>query len=417
MPVEATERTARAPDAGGGDLAGPTSGAGTAADRLRRAPDPALVTVQVGKSWFPEQKGSGLDRVFYNLMDALPRVGVAVRGVVAGTEQVEPETGGAARAFARPDAPLVTRLLRARRTIAAAVDGADLVAVHFALYGAPAVDVIGRKPLVVHFHGPWAAESAVENGGGAVVWAKRALEQAVYRRADRFIVLSEAFRDVLVQQYGVEARRVRIVPGGVDTARFATGMTQREARERLGWPTDRPVLLTVRRLARRMGLENLVRAVAEIRRYVPDVLVLIGGRGPLAGDLAALVDSMGLERHVRFLGFVPDADLPTAYRAADFTVVPTEHLEGFGLVVAESLAAGTPPLVTPIGGLPEVVRDLDTGLVLPGAGTAAIAEGATRALRGRGELPDSSACQAFARARYDWSGVAEKTYEVYSEVA
>ena len=76
----------------------------------------------------------------------------------------------------------------------------DLVAAHFALYTAPLLDLIHRTPLVVHFHGPWALESAVEGSGRISVGAKRMIEQLVYRRAQRVIVLSYAFAELVQKE-------------------------------------------------------------------------------------------------------------------------------------------------------------------------------------------------------------------------
>ena len=118
--------------------------------------------------------------------------------------------------------------------------------------------------------------------------------------------------------------------------------TRDEARQILGWPRNRPIVLAVRRLTRRMGLVELIAAAQIIRRRVPDVLILIAGRGILAGELEAQIRAADMQDHVQMLGFLPDSKLPLAYRAADITVVPSLALEGFGLSAAESLAAGTP---------------------------------------------------------------------------
>lgn len=350
--------------------------------------------------------------MFLRLLEHLPGAGVQVRGLVAADQ-----AGGAVRPFAPASASLSRRVhgLRASVRTALREEPPDLVASHFALYTAPALDLVGGRPLVVHFHGPWAAESAAEGASRTAIAAKRAVERAVYRRGGTFIVLSEAFRDVLVRDYEGDSQRIRIVPGGVDGDLFEVAASQEEARNRLGWPVDRPVVLTVRRLVRRMGLEGLVEAMQAVRQRVPDALLLIAGRGPLGAELAARIDALGLRDHVRLLGFVPDGDLPLAYRAADVTVVPTVALEGFGLVAAESLAAGTPVLVTPVGGLPEVVRDLHPGLVLPLASPEALAEGLVDALRGGG-LPSREACREFARARYAWPTVAREVSAVYRGV-
>jgi glycosyltransferase involved in cell wall biosynthesis len=271
--------------------------------------------------------------------------------------------------------------------------------------------------LITHFHGPWAAESAANDAPRAAVEQMKAcIECTVYRRADRCIVLSEAFGQVLVAQYGVPAERVRCVPGGVDVDTFAVNGTAKEARARLDWPTDRPLVLAVRRLVPRMGLEQLIDAIATVRQDVPDVLVLIAGKGPLRDQLQNRIDALKLQDHVHLLGFVLEADLPYAYRAATVTVVPTVRLEGFGLITLESMAAGTPPLVTPIGGLPEAVAPLAPELVLEGATAQAIAEGLAEALQGQRPLPSAAACEAHVRAHHDWPVIARRVAHVYREV-
>ncbi len=373
-------------------------------------------TLQFGMGWFPEQAG-GLNRVYYHLMKELPGAGVSVRGLVAGT----PTDGAAARHgvdfFAPIATPLPVRWFRARHAAREALShgDVDLVASHFALYTFPALGPVTTRPLVVHFHGPWALESAVEQDAGWYVRFKLAVENAVYGKARLFIVLSEAFASVLRERYGVPAERIRVVPGGADVTRFGIDEPKEAARERLGWPSDRFVVLAVRRLAHRMGLENLIDAMATVRRVAPEVMLYVAGKGPLAGALEARIAERGLEDHVRLLGFVPDEDLPAAYRAADLTIVPTQSFEGFGLITVESLASGTPVLVTPVGGLPEVVRGLSPDLVLAGSNAAALAEGLTGAVSGARRLPDAGACRAYTLENYTWASVARRTRDVYRE--
>jgi glycosyltransferase involved in cell wall biosynthesis len=367
-------------------------------------------------SWFPEQAGNGLDRMYHGLVRHLPDAGVPVAGVVAGSPRVQTESNGTVWAFAREDRPLVHRIRHLRRTVRTVVANTtvDVAASHFALYTAPVLDLLPDCPLIVHFHGPWGAESRAEGESAFSARAKTWVEQAVYRRGTAFITLSDAFRQVLVRKFGVDPDRVHLVPGGVDADRFDTEMSRREARDRLGWPTDRPIVVSVRRLAHRMGLENLIEAVRLARRRLPDLLVLIAGKGPLEDALRAQIASYGLENHVRLLGFVPEADLPFTYRAADLSVVPSVALEGFGLITVESLAAGTPVLVTPHGGLPEVVSDLDPGLVLPGDTPEVFDRGLTDTLLGNHPLPPADACQQYVRERFDWPVISCATRQAYS---
>jgi glycogen synthase len=267
----------------------------------------------------------------------------------------------------------------------------------------------------MHFHGPWAAETQAEGAADLASRIQHRIEAAVYARCQIHIVLSMAFGRVLETRYGVDPARIRIVPGCVDAARFGVPMERRSARQALDLPTDRPIVLTLRRLVRRMGLEDLVDAMATVRKHVPDALLLIVGRGTIEAELRERIAAIGLQHHVRMMGALPDAQLPLVYRAADLSVVPTLMLEGFGLTTVESLAAGTPVLVTPVGGLPEAVSDLSESLVLPASGVAALAAGLTDALRGTLRLPDAEACRTYARSRFDIPVIAAKTAQVYRE--
>ena len=377
-----------------------------------------IKSLQIGVGWLPEEKGNGLDRVFYALSRHLPETGVEVSGYVVGTGNVAVQSGETVRAFASKDTSLRHRLAALRVAIRNDLSRAsyDLVASHFALFAYPALKYIGRLPLVVHFHGPWAAESRQEGERYLAVKAKWMLERKVYHRADRFIVLSEAFKDLLTREYGVDEQKIRIVRGGVQADRFDTGLSVEQARERLDWPADRPTVLVVRRLARRMGLENLIAAMVTVRQQVPEVLLLIAGSGPIRPELHDRIQAAGLQDHVKLLGFVPDEDLPLAYTAADVSVVPTVALEGFGLITIESMAAGTPVLVTDVGGLPETVRALSESMIMPDSSVKTLSGYLVDALTGVLQLPDEAACRGYARERFDWPVIAAHTRQVYEEV-
>lgn len=369
-------------------------------------------------SWLPEQPGNGLDRVYHALYENLPHAGVKVSGSVAGSAKVASDSEGAIAAFESDKASLVKRLM-GQRALASRVlkeQKFDLIASHFALYTFPILGLIEDIPLVVHFHGPWAAESRVEGDSARALKFKKYIERRVYSKADRFIVLSEAFRDVLIEDYGIDRSKIRIVPGGADVDRFNTPLSRQEARKQFGWQEDAQIIVSVRRLARRMGLENLITAVGELKGDFPNLRLKIGGKGPIEGELRELIASSNLANHVEMLGYVAEEDLPVVYAAADLSVVPTLKLEGFGLITVESLAAGTPCIVTPVGGLPSVVSDLSSSLVLPDTTVESLVERLRGILSGQVVLPDREQCIAYARENYDWSAVARNTRAVYDEV-
>ncbi|MET0223559.1 MAG: glycosyltransferase family 4 protein [Terrimicrobium sp.] len=368
---------------------------------------------EIGMHWFPEG-GGGADRYFYGLVSELTHHDCALKAFVFGEGKSDP--GSHVRFLGKRNQSLRERLLKLRKAVKeelARESRPALIASHFSLYVFPLLDFFWRHPHVVHFHGPWADESAAEGESSRAVYFKQTIERVTYATARRFIVLSKAFRDVLVTRYRIREDRIDIVPGGVQADAFKTGLSRAEARERLGWPKDRIILLTVRRLARRMGLENFIEAIGQLREKEPAILAVLAGTGPLAGELAALVERKNLQEHVRLVGFVPDADLPVAYRAADASVVPSIALEGFGLIVLESLAAGTPAIVTPVGGLPEAVSALSKDLILDGSSPAQIADGLAARLAALERLPSESACQAYAKDNFDWPVIANKVIRVY----
>jgi glycogen(starch) synthase len=373
-------------------------------------------TLQIGDDWLEERDG-GLGRYYFEMLCHLPATGATTHGLVVGSPWVTESTGGKVVAFARPNDSMLKRLTAARQAALGQIDcsSIDLIASHFALYAVPIADRLRTIPTVVHFHGPWSGESGAEGAASLNARLKGAVEKIVYSRAKRFIVLSHSFQHELVRRYGIAEELIRIVPGGIDIERFHTKLSRAEARERLGWPTDRPILLTVRRHVRRMGLEDLIEATQQLVRQQPDLLVLLGGSGPISGELKTRVTESGLEDHVRFLGRIDDADLPMAYRAADMSVVPSQSLEGFGLITLESLASGTPVFVTPVGGLPEIVQPFAPQCVFPGSSSAEIAGVLGEALHGTLSMPTEEACRAYAADSFSWTRIAERVRSVYDE--
>jgi glycosyltransferase involved in cell wall biosynthesis len=116
---------------------------------------------------------------------------------------------------------------------------------------------------------------------------------------------------------------------------------------------------------------------------------------------------------VRLLGFVPDETLPMAYRAADLSVVPSSSLEGFGLTTVESLAAGTPCVVTPVDGLTDVVAPFAPQLVAESAGAEDIAALLAAALLEEIPVPSAAECESYARRDFDWPVIAARVRYVY----
>ena len=376
-----------------------------------------MKTIQLGLEWFPEG-GGGLDRYYYDCCQYLPQADIKVAGLLAGSEKVVQDSNGQVTAFASPKDSLLQRWLKMSRVFNQTLlaNQYDLVVSHFALYTFPILNQLHNIPLVTHFHGPWALESDVEKPKPIAIWVKKQIETAVYRRSSQFIVLSQTFRDILHQEYQVPLAKIQIIPGGVDIDRFNIDLSPVEARTQLNWHSDKPIIFCIRRLAKRMGLENLITAMVQVRDRYPDLLLYIAGKGALADTLQTQITELDLTENVKLIGYVPDEQLPLCYRAANFSVVPTVALEGFGLIVVESLAAGTPVLGTPVGGIPEILRPFFFFLVFEGYQPEQLARGIMEALSGDRILPSSQACLEYVRENYDWKIIAQKIKLVYQNV-
>jgi glycosyltransferase involved in cell wall biosynthesis len=355
----------------------------------------------VATGWYPESPG-GLEKYVYGMTQELIRAGDALDLFVTGKPRLN-DTCAHGYSIGIPGEPLWKRMFDARLTFAKSFRGPyDVVNLHFAMTALPLIPFIRHDvPRVVHFHGPWAAESRAEGGTTASAAVKEALERFVYRRADRYIVLSTAFKDLLAG-YGVAPSRISVVPMGIDTSFFRPAHDRRSVREELGWPGEATVFFSARRLINRVGLLELLSAVRIVRDTYSNVVVKIAGKGPLRAELEAAVATLGLDDCVELMGFVSDDDLVRCYQAADVTVVPTQSLEGFGTIISESLACGTPVIVTPIGGMPEAVAPLAPQLITRSAASEDIAARMIGVLDGTVPIPSYDACRKYALERFDW---------------
>jgi glycosyltransferase involved in cell wall biosynthesis len=371
--------------------------------------------IQVGMH--SDASGGGVDRYFWELNQGLQRSVTDLdtrrfffeKGTPASQEKPEHHSLG------RADLPLPRRLFLLRKRILKTPDfdpDRFVLASHFSLYSLPLVPEFSRLTHVIHFHGPWAQESSLHGQSKLRVFVKKTVEHLVYRTASSFITDSGAFRNLLVSDYGVRPEKVHAVLPAVDTSRFRP--TDRLAsRYLLGWPRDRRIIFCVRRLVERMGIEALVAAFGSVAARRSDVCLFIAGQGPLRGVLESRISSLGLGDRVRLLGFLPASSLPAAYQAADISIVPSMSLEGFGLTTIESLACGTPVLVTPVGGLPEAVQPLAPSCILPGAKSDQIAEGLNAFLAGELRVPAAARCVEYVRQNFTWDRVARQVLTIY----
>jgi phosphatidyl-myo-inositol dimannoside synthase len=231
----------------------------------------------------------------------------------------------------------------------------------------------GVRPRVILAHG--AELMPAEAHWRRSLWGR--MLRSVCESADLVVANSEYTRKLVIKK--APWAKVVVVPLGVDHQRFSPG-DRAEVTRRLGL-AGKVVLSSVSRIHAYKGHDVVLRAMAAIsERERENMVYLIVGKGPHRDELERLAAELGLTANVRFLGFVPEEELPDLYRASDLFLLCTrssaerQQVEGFGLVFLEAQACGTPVVGARTGGIPDAVKEGEGGWLIEQDDVAALAE-------------------------------------------
>lgn len=268
----------------------------------------------------------------------------------------------------------------------------------------------GAKAVVVTAHNHVLSRTDTPSSARA---RYRSVERSLAGLVNRYIAVSDSIRRELVDGYGLPAERVVTVHNGVEPAPFLAPQDRAVARAELGLPAEAPVVGLAARFSTQKGLRHLIDAVPLLCAEMPDLLVVIGGTGPLESELrehAAAVEATG---SLRWPGYVED--IARFLSALDVYVSPAET-EALGIALIEAGLAEVPTVATNVGGVPEVVLDAETGVLVPPADPAALA-GATLALLRDPEHARALATAARERCLREFAPalMVERTLAVYAE--
>jgi glycosyltransferase involved in cell wall biosynthesis len=286
----------------------------------------------------------------------------------------------------------------------------DVVHAHFWMSGLAATAALRDQdiPFVQTFHALGSVKRRHQRAADTSPSGRIAAERALGRRADRVLATCDDELFELIRM-GVDRRRVSVVPCGVDADAFSPDgpVAERGAR---------PRLVSVGRLVRRKGVDEVVAALAR----VPEAELVVAG-GAAAGDpdrarLAELAVRCQVADRVRFLGPVPRAEMPALLRSAD-AVVCAPWYEPFGIVALEAMACGRAVVATAVGGMQDTVVHGVTGLHVPPR-RADLLGAALRGLVANPTRPFAFGVAGRDRvlARYTWERVAAATEDVYRDV-
>ncbi len=159
---------------------------------------------------------------------------------------------------------------------------------------------------------------------------------------------------------GISPEKVTVVYNGTNTSLFKPEIAPLPLKEKFGADF---ILLTVRKFYHRKGIQDVINAMPQVIEQCPKACFVIIGYGPLEEELKQLTANLNLQDHVKFLGRLPNEELPPYYAAADAFIIPS-HEEAFGVVAAEAMAMGKPLISTAVGGLKEVADD-KVALIVP----------------------------------------------------
>lgn len=266
-----------------------------------------------------------------------------------------------------------------------------------------------RVPAVVEtYHGREAWRQGLLRGRFVV-------DRLAARFVDRVITVSAAARDFLVHGKGYPAAKVVVVPNGRDLSVYAPGDSREAAREEFGLDRDTPLVGVVGRLEAQKGHTHLLDAWPAVVRALPDARLLLVGEGSLRGPLQAQARAAGVARSVIFAGY--RADVPRMLDAMDVVALPSLH-EGMPLTVIEAAAAARPVVATAVDGTVEVVREGETGRLVPPADAAAFGRALVDVLSSpeRGAALGRAA-RALALEQFGIDRQVEATARIYREAA
>ena len=276
-------------------------------------------------------------------------------------------------------------------------------------FGAGPARMAGTRGVIETCHGPenWRIGKPLRGG----FW----IDRQVGRMVDKYIAVSPAAARHLIERKRVPQSKIQVIRNGRDLDRYAPrGMDESNRIRRELGVAGEPAILVPARLADQKGHRYLIEAIARLLPRWPQLTLLLAGEGPLEAALRDQCARCGINGQARFLGY--REDIPELLAAADLVVLPSLY-EGLPLAAIEALAAGRPIVATAVDGTPEVVIDGKTGLLVPPADSAALADAIERLLADSALAANlASAGNVHVRENFGLGKQVEETFALYRQL-
>ncbi len=256
----------------------------------------------------------------------------------------------------------------------------------------------------------------------AVKYYWKSVEQVIALRhpVDRYIILNDGTRgDMALTRLGIPPGKISFLPNGMDTEWADVPANRDEIRTAMNLPLDRILVVTFSRLIKSKRIELLLRAAAMMDPAILDrVAIVIGGDGPERAYLAAEAKRLGLAERVVFTGVIPHRDVVHFLKASD-VFAATNELTNMSLPPCEAILCGVPVVAFDVSGTAEVVRDGDTGLLVPNDDVPAFARALERIVSDEGlRVRLGRQAAAFGRGHFvSWDERVEMELAILEELA
>jgi glycosyltransferase involved in cell wall biosynthesis len=268
------------------------------------------------------------------------------------------------------------------------------------------------KPLVLTQHNTFIKYNNIWDTAEMV--NDLAIGKQVLKEADKIVVVSNATKNYVLS-LGANAAKMRVLHNGVDLKRFKPlPEVKGEMRKKLGISQDACVVMTVRRLVYKNGIDTLIESAGIAVKKNPKLVFVVVGKGPDFEEIKERIVQLGMQRNFRLMGFISDKDLPFYYNLADLFVLPSKSGEGLPLVALEAMACGLPVVATNVGGTSEVMSEEYGKLVQPNSPNSlaeAILEYSCKKLAAlKKEL------RTMMEQKYSWDRNVKKLVKIYEEL-
>ncbi len=245
-------------------------------------------------------------------------------------------------------------------------------------------------------------------------WLTRFFRRLILQSANHFVVISQYLKRYLINQ-GISENKISVIPNGVGLNNYQLPVSSYQLKEKLSISPQDKVIITVSRLVEKNGVADLIDAVhvlnagSEFKNYK---LIVVGG-GPLEKSLRSKIKNLKLEQNVTMVGEVAPKELPSWLVRADIFVRPSLS-EGLGTAFLEAMAAGLAIIGTPVGGIPDFLKDRETGLFCQPKNPKDIADKIMEIVKNqdlRQKLVKNG--RKLVEEKYDWDIIAKKFENVY----